>query len=196
MVALATDPMKQLRYASLAFWLVMLVSGFYLYFFDHGFLGRHIAAVFASSALLGYALYLLLGCLRGFTIVPVTYLIIAGIVFIPPLPLYILTIVGVMVSSACIYYFAEHVHLKEFFESRYTRQVAALRDKLSRNELPIVIAWSFLPFAPTDLICYVCGALQVDIRTFLFGVFVGEGVSCAIYIFLGKRILGLVHINL
>jgi len=46
---------------------------------------------------------------------------------------------------------------------------------------------------PTDLICYVCGSLRVDIRKLLLGVLVGEGAICAIYIGLGRQLLALLR---
>jgi uncharacterized membrane protein YdjX (TVP38/TMEM64 family) len=81
------------------------------------------------------------------------------------------------------------MELDRFFERRYGPQVAKLRALMTRRELPIVVAWSFFPIAPTDLVCYVCGALKVDLRKCLLGVTIGEGTICAIYIFLGARAL-------
>jgi uncharacterized membrane protein YdjX (TVP38/TMEM64 family) len=66
--------------------------------------------------------------------------------------------------------------------------VSRLRALLRRRELPIVIAWSFFPLAPTDLVCYVCGALKVDLKKCLLGVVIGEGAICGIYIFMGPRL--------
>jgi uncharacterized membrane protein YdjX (TVP38/TMEM64 family) len=60
---------------------------------------------------------------------------------------------------------------------------------INRYELPIIIAWSFFPLAPTDLICYVCGVPRVRFWKFLLGVTIGEGAICAIYIYGGDQIL-------
>jgi uncharacterized membrane protein YdjX (TVP38/TMEM64 family) len=75
----------------------------------------------------------------------------------------------------------------QLFERRYAPQVARLRALMLRRELPIVIAWSFFPLAPTDVVCYVCGALRVDLKKCLLGVAIGEGAICAIYIFIGPH---------
>jgi uncharacterized membrane protein YdjX (TVP38/TMEM64 family) len=64
-----------------------------------------------------------------------------------------------------------------------------LRALLARRELPIVITWSFFPFAPTDLVCYVCGTLKIDVRKCLFGVTLGEGAICAVYVAVGGQAL-------
>jgi uncharacterized membrane protein YdjX (TVP38/TMEM64 family) len=108
---------------------------------------------------------------------------------LPPIPLYLLTLIGIAVSSAAVYLFAGAMELDRYFERHYAPQVARLRAQLSRREFPIVVAWSFFPIAPTDLICYVCGALAVDLKKCLLGVTIGEGTICAIYIFLGGRAL-------
>ena len=65
----------------------------------------------------------------------------------------------------------------------------SLRALMARRELPIVILWSFFPIAPTDVVCYVCGTLKVDLKKCLTGVTIGEGTICAIYIFLGGQAL-------
>ena len=136
-----------------------------------------------------YGIYLLLGAFRGFALIPVTYLIILGLLFIAPLPLFILTIIGIIVSSTLIYYFSEKVHLGEFFEKKYPKQITRLKQALEKNELPIVILWSMFPFTPTDVICYVCGSLEINVKKFLSGIVIGEGITSALYIFLGKEIL-------
>ena len=160
-----------------------------MYFFDSGVIQSKFEMIFGSSVILGYSVFLLASCLRGFTLLPVTYFIVIGIILLPQWPLYIMTMIGVLISSACVYYFSEYLNFDEYFEMKHPKQIAELKNFLAKNELPIVIGWSFMPFLPTDLICYVCGSLEIDIRKFLLGVFVGEGISCAIYIFLGKEII-------
>ncbi|MBA3733170.1 TVP38/TMEM64 family protein [Patescibacteria group bacterium] len=180
---------NKVKYFLGGFWILFLLTSLYIYFFQQAIFQNEISRVFGSSLILGYIVYLIAGCLRGFSLIPITYFIVVGIIFLPPLPLYILTIVGVLVSSSCIYYFSEYMNFDHYFETRHKKQILKIKEVLSKNELPIVITWSFMPFLPTDLICYVCGSLEVDIRKFLLGVLIGEGVSCAIYIFLGKEVL-------
>jgi uncharacterized membrane protein YdjX (TVP38/TMEM64 family) len=170
-------------------WLLVLGSAFYGYFFHRDSLQRMFAELAAAPTSWIYAVYLALGCLRGFTLVPATYLVVAGMLVLPPWPLYLLTVVGIIVSSSAVYYFAEAMQFDRFFERRYGRQVERLRALMTRRELPIVVVWSFFPIAPTDLVCYVCGALKVDLKKCLLGVTIGEGAICAIYIFLGGQAL-------
>jgi uncharacterized membrane protein YdjX (TVP38/TMEM64 family) len=173
----------------LSLWLTVLAGAAYSYLFHADALGRLFLELSTSPPSWIYAVYLALGCLRGFTLVPATYLVVGGMLVLPPWPLYLLTVVGVIVSSAAVYYFAEAMQLHRFFERHYAPQVTRLRGLMQRRELPIVIAWSFFPIAPTDLVCYVCGALEVDLKKCLLGVTIGEGAICAIYVFLGAQAL-------
>ena len=177
------------RKAVLILWLALMAGALYFYGFHREALQELLLDVSASPPVWVYIVYLALGCVRGFTLIPVTYLVVAGMLVLPPLPLYALTVAGIIVSSAAVYYFAEAMQFDRFFERRYGPHVARLRGLMTRRELPIVIAWSFFPIAPTDLVCYVCGALKVDLKKCLLGVTLGEGAICAIYIFLGGQAL-------
>ena len=175
-------------------WLAVIVTAVYLYFFQNDFVTREFLLLAATPLWLRAVVVLALGCLRGFTLIPVTYLIILGILLVPPTPLYAVILVGVLISSVSIYYFSEFLHMSEVFERKYPKQIAQIKTVMEKNELPIVIGWSFFPFAPTDVICYVCGTLEIDIKKFIAGVMIGEGIACALYIFLGKEILSfLIH---
>ena len=180
-----------MRHRSLALWLwvAVLVTGLSVFFFRKDALQQLLLTLTGSPRAATYAVYLALGCVRGFTLVPVTYLVVAGLLVLPPVPLYLLTVAGIVVSSAAVYYFAEAMRFDRFFERRYAPQIARLRALMTRRELAIVIIWSFFPLAPTDLVCYVCGTLKVDVRKCLFGVTLGEGAICAIYIAMGGEVL-------
>jgi uncharacterized membrane protein YdjX (TVP38/TMEM64 family) len=169
----------------LVLWLLFVAAFVLLYWSRSGTWGSEFRDVAASSLLLGYALYLALGCVRGFTLIPAANLVLLAIPIFPPLPLLLLTLVGILVSSASIYAFAGSLHLAEYFETKHAAAVARVRAALARNPTAIVMAWSFFPLAPTDLICYVCGAMQISFRRFMLGVLVGEGAICALYIFAG-----------
>lgn len=177
------------RKALLFAWFMLLASALYIYGFHREALQRLLLELSASPPAWVYGVYLALGCVRGFTLIPATYLVVAGMLVLPPLPLYALTVVGIIVSSTAVYYFAEAMQFDRFFMKRYGPQVARLRGLMTRRELPIVIAWSFFPVAPTDLVCYVCGALKIDLKKCLLGVTIGEGAICAVYIFLGGQAL-------
>jgi uncharacterized membrane protein YdjX (TVP38/TMEM64 family) len=170
----------------LVLWLLFVAAFVLLYWTHAATWGSEFRDVATSSLLLGYALYLALGCVRGFTLIPAANLVLLAIPIFPPLPLLVLTLVGILVSSASIYAFAGSLHLAEYFEQKHAEKVARVRAALARNPTTIVMVWSFFPLAPTDLICYVCGAMRISFRRFMLGVLVGEGAICALYIFAGR----------
>lgn len=180
------------RTVLIAAWVAIIVVGIYVYLTRADLLRDEVLVLSSASTMLAAALYLLMGCIRGFTLIPVTYLIPFGLLFLSPTLQLVLTLAGIVVSSASIYYFAERLRLAEYFEAHHGKQLNRIRGLLRRQELPIVIGWSFFPFVPTDVICYVCGALKIDIWKLLGGVLVGEGITCAIYIYLGRELVSFV----
>ncbi len=178
-----------LRYFFVIVWLLFIVAVLYLHFFEATFFEKLLSHASQLSIYSGYALFLLLGCLRGFTLIPATSLIVLGLLFFNPIPLFILTVIGIIVSSTSVYYFSELLHLDDFFEEKHRARILKVKSVLQKNELPIIIGWSAMPFLPTDLICYICGTLHVNFAKFIFGVFIGESVICYIYIFFGHYLL-------
>ena len=172
-----------------AVWLLGAAAALYVYFFHREVLEDLLSGAATTSLLAAGALYLVLGCLRGFTLVPATSLVLLGIVFFEPWPLFLLTLVGILASSACVYYFAEALHLDEILKRKHEKRMRQLHGLLERRGLPIVISWSFFPLLPTDAVCYLAGVVRMRVSKMLLGVAIGEGAICAIYIFLGDSLL-------
>jgi uncharacterized membrane protein YdjX (TVP38/TMEM64 family) len=177
------------RRLRLTLWIAFAATFLYLYYAHAGGWRDEFRGLAASSALLGYGMYLLLGSVRGFTLIPCTNLVLLAIPLFPPVPLFALTLLGIAFSSASIYAFAESLHVAQYFEARHPEKIARVRAALARNPTTIVAAWSFLPVAPTDLICYACGAMEIPFGRFMLGVMLGEGAICAAYIFAGQALL-------
>ena len=175
----------------LAIWVLFVAAFAFLYYRYSSLWGTELTQLAASSVWLAYAVYVVLGALRGFALIPVTNLVVLAIPLFPPVPLLVLTLVGIAISSASIYAFAGSLKLGEYLERKHARHMERLQTALRRNPTSIVTAWSFLPIVPTDLICYVCGVMRISFRRFMFGVLVGEGAICAIYIFAGASLLDL-----
>lgn len=170
-------------------WLVLLVIVLYLFFFQAEFAKSIFIRLISLPLIVSGSIYLLLGCVRGFTLIPSTYLILLGLVFLPAWPLYILTLVGILFSSLMVYYFSEYLGFDTYLEKKHQKSLVKLKTILQKNELPIVTFWSMAPFLPTDAVCYVCGMLRVNVYKFLLGILIGEAAVCYIYIFLGKDLL-------
>jgi uncharacterized membrane protein YdjX (TVP38/TMEM64 family) len=181
-----------LRYVFIGIWLLVVAGALYFYFFHRTAVQTELQDALSITSIAAVCVYLFLGSIRAFTLIPATFLILVALPFFKPLPLFLLTLGGILVSSASIYWFSEALRLDELFERKHKDQVARMKAVLQRNEMAIIIGWAFFPLTPTDLICYVCGALRVDFKKFLVGILIGEGTICAVYIFLGdyvKRLL-------
>ncbi len=178
-----------LRGVLIALWLGIVVGALFLFFFRQDLLRGELESATAFSMVGGSLVYLFFGAIRAFTFIPATYLVVAAIPFFPAPYLLVLTLVGILISSASTYFFAKALHLEEVLARKHSKQMLTLSAVLKKYELPVIIAWSFCPVAPTDLICYVCGVLKIDFRKCLLGVAIGEGAICAIYIFAGDYAL-------
>ena len=176
-------------------WLSVVAVALYLFLFDRALLQEMFANLVAQPKMLSGAIFFAIFCVRGFTLIPASYFVFAAIPILPPVPLFLLTLGGILVSSASIYLFSEAMSLDEYFERNHKAAIDKVKKAMQRYELPIIIGWSFLFVMPTDVICYVCGTLKVDFKKFLLGILIGEGGVCAIYIFLGDSLLRFLNIR-
>lgn len=136
-----------------------------------------------------YALIFVLGALRGFTLIPITYLIILGLIFVPSVPLFFIILSGVVISSLSVYYFFEYLHIDAMFGITHKSFIKKTTYYMNKYEFLVLFFWSMNPVLPTDVICYVAGTLRVNVYKFLAGIVLGESVTCAIYIFGGKILI-------
>ena len=174
------------RYGTLA---LFLIGGIYLHTIDLHLFTERTGAFVSASTFGAYSFYLLLGCVRGFTLFPLILLIGVGTLFLPPIPLFILTMIGALISSACIYYFSASFKFYERLQRTKGTQLATMERHLKNYELPIIIAWSFVPVLPTDIVCCVSGVMRINILKLLLGVLIGEGLCSVLCIFGSYRLL-------
>jgi uncharacterized membrane protein YdjX (TVP38/TMEM64 family) len=185
----------RLRRLALLLWLALLGSTGYTYLFHQTDLELGLEGMLSLPALVGGAAYVVASCLRGFTLIPSTLLLLAGLPLFPPGPFYVMTMIGIGVSASSVYFFSQAMGLDKLFEYRDKALLARAKEALHRNQFSIVIGWSFFPFVPTDLICYACGSLRTEFKRFLLAVLIGEGLICAVYIFLADQLLHLLHLR-
>jgi len=176
-------------------WLIVAAVGVYVYIAHRPWLREHLEAAMNQPPALAAAVVFALGALRGFSLIPATVLVVAATPFLPPTPLFLVTLAGIVVASSAIYAGAGALDLAERAEQRDPRRVAILRTWLDRFQFPVILAWSFFPLAPTDMICAVCGALRVRFVVFITAVTVGEGAISAVYIYGGDHLLRWLHLR-
>jgi uncharacterized membrane protein YdjX (TVP38/TMEM64 family) len=184
------EKLETINFFGLYFWLTLIVISLGLYFFRPDlFSPERIRELFAANIVLGLISYFVISTLRGFTLIPSTPIVFAGILVFPPGPLYIVNLIAVFSSSAIVYYMARVVRFDHYFHERYPEQIKTLTTLLHRRELPVIAVWGFAPMVPTDMIVYVCSVLRINLAKTLFGTAIGEGVICAVYIFAGTATL-------
>lgn len=171
-------------------WLALIATCLGLYTMRPGlFEPDNIRSFFSDNLYSGLAVYLLISTLRGFTLIPSTPLVLAGILVFPPLPLFLVNQLAVYSSSAVLYYMTRSMRFDNFFFTHYPEQVERLINLLRKRELPVISLWGFMPFIPTDMIVCICSVLRISVWKTLMGVSIGEGIICAIYIFGGSATL-------
>jgi uncharacterized membrane protein YdjX (TVP38/TMEM64 family) len=171
------------RWAAGVAWLAVAGTALYVYAAHRAWLRGWLDAALNQPPALSAAVVVLLGALRGFTLIPATVLVFAALPFLPPATLLIAIVVGIVCASATIYWLSGTIGLVEQAERRDPRRVQLLRHWLDRYQFPVIVAWSFFPLAPTDLICALCGSLRIRFLPFLVAVTIGEGTICALYIY-------------
>lgn len=164
-------------------WLAIAAAALYVYMVHRPWLRVQLGAALNQPPALAAAVVVILGALRGFTLIPATVLVFAAMPFLPPTRLLAAILAGIICASATIYAFSGTLGLVERAERRDPRRIAALRQWLNRYQFPVIVVWSFFPLAPTDLMCALCGSLRVNFFPFLAAVTLGEGTICALYIF-------------
>jgi uncharacterized membrane protein YdjX (TVP38/TMEM64 family) len=188
MSAAAQQKPVAVRVLRIAVWLAFVAAFGLLYY---RYASTDLTTVAATSVWVAYAIYLSIAAVRGLALIPATSVVVLAIPLFPPVPLFLLTLVGIAISSATIYAFAGSLRLGEYFERKHTKHTERIRAALDNNPTTIVAACSFLLVVPTDLVCYVCGALRVSFPRFMTGVLIGEGAICAVYIFAGSTLFDL-----
>ncbi len=181
------EKFETINFFGLYTWLIVITACLSFYFFRPDFFEpQRIREFFNTNLIPGLTIYFIISTLRGFTLIPSTPIVLAGILVFPPLPLFLVNQLAVYTSSGIVYYMARYLRFDHFFHEHYDKQVKQLTTLLHKKELPVIAAWGFTPFVPSDLIVYVCSVLRISVAKTLIGISIGEGVICAIYIFGGS----------
>lgn len=129
--------------------------------------------------------YFIIHLLRGFVLLPSTPLIFAGVLLFPDQLVWVLivSLAGILGSSLLIYYCSDKLGFSSFFSGK-SKNIKLIKEKLSgKYGFYYILLWSFFPAVPTDVICYVSGALRIKLPVFISSLLLGELILCSIYIF-------------
>lgn len=177
----------------LLLWAIILLTAAIAYISNpHWFSAEQIAAFLQNFHSWIFVVYLGFSILRGFTLLPSTPLVLAGMLLFPDQPFAVLAIsmIGIVLSSSLIYFFSEYLGFDDFFENHKPELTHKIKAKLEHPfGFLFVAGWAFFPFVPTDLVCYLAGTTRMNYWKFIAAVFVGELILCTCYIFFGGSVL-------
>jgi uncharacterized membrane protein YdjX (TVP38/TMEM64 family) len=136
-----------------------------------------------------FLVYAIVFLIRGILLVPSTPLIIAGILLFPGNPhiVFIISMIGVIFSSFIIYQFSDVLGLNEQYDKHV--QNIKMRKIIEKYGFFAVALWSFFLILPTDLVCYIAGAVRMKLYKFLAAIMLGEGLIIGIFVYSGKDIV-------
>ena len=166
-------------------WLLFLMGciGYYVSHTNE-FTPRHISefiSKFEGHLLLAY---FMISFLRGFTLIPSTPFVIAGVLLFPENKIIVLLISlgGILFSATLLYYLSEFLGFDSYFEKIAPERVIQITTKIdSPWGFLFVVLWAFFPLAPTDLVCYLAGTVRMNFLRFILAVALGELIICLFY---------------
>jgi len=167
-------------------WISIIAICVIIYIADPSvFTNETIAAFISKFSSYAWTTYFLIHLLRGFVLLPSTPLIFAGVILFPHQLIWVLVVslIGILSSSLLIYYCSDKLGFSSFFKSE-SKKIKLIKEKLSgKYGFYYILFWSFFPIVPTDVICYVSGALRIKLHVFIGALLLGELVLCSMYIF-------------
>ncbi len=177
---------SKLQYIIKYVWIGLVAICLLIYFIHPDlFTKEKIASFVGQFHKYAWMAYFLTHIVRGFILLPSTPLIFAGVLLFPNNLIWVLiiSIIGILASSLLIYFFSNTLGFSKVFKRDNTKYNLIENRLLGKNGYLYIILWSFIPVVPTDLICYLSGALKIKIPVFIASILVGELVLCSIYIF-------------
>ncbi|MBO9594516.1 MAG: TVP38/TMEM64 family protein [Niabella sp.] len=170
-------------------WVLLIAGGliFYLYNRQH-FTQETIAAFLLQYRQQVWLVYFGICILRGIFLLPSTPFLFAGILIFrdSPLLLFGVFMLSILAVAAFIYYAAGYLRFSGLSAaSKLQRIQQGLQGK---QGFWLILGWAFMPFTPTDLVCYAAGLLRIRFWQFILPLLLGEAVICALYIINGKLI--------
>ena len=135
-----------------------------------------------------WPLYLAMLIVRVFLMLPPTPFLFLGLALFPEYRLLTVFLVmsSALLSAAFFYFFAGKMGWYNYFLKHYPKQTEHIETALHRPKaVLLIVAWSFLPIAPTDLICYAAGMARMPFRLLIIGVIVGQFPLMLLYAYLG-----------
>lgn len=137
-----------------------------------------------ASGRWGLGAYFLVFVGRSLVLLPSSPFVISGGLLFPgrPLEVILLSLLAVLVGSAIVHTLGDRLGLGQILRRRHPHRVEWAEGFLRRRGAPFVVAASFCPLIPTDLVAYLSGVLRMPLPRFLTAVGVGELPLILVYV--------------
>lgn len=171
-------------------WLLLIVIGFISLLLRPD--------LFTAEAIKGYLhqfgawillAYILLTMVRGIFLFPSTPFVFAGALLFPEqlFLVGVISMLGILGSATLLYFFAQQMGFASYLEHKYPKKLNQMKSLLNRPSGHWwVAAWAWFPLVPTDIICYAAGLVQMRYSVMILGIFIGEVILVALYLYFGS----------
>lgn len=176
--------MNTQKKVALFLWWILFICFWCFYFLHPDFFKKENLALFFQD-FWSYIIvvYLLVSIFRSFFLVPSTVLIFAWALFLEPVTLFILVMTWIVASSSLVFFFSEYLDLDTEIQKKFgKKKVQDIEHKINKYGYFIVAWWSFFPFVPTDVICYIAGTTNMKYWKFLAWLLTWEIPLVILYI--------------
>lgn len=177
-------------------WLLLIIAGLlYGFLYPELLTVEHIAFLLQKFGYWIWIVYTLITFLRGLLLLPSTPFVLAGAVLFPQQLVWVgvVSIAGILFSATLLYFFAEKLGFGDYLSQKYPRKIQKIQKQLNKPSGKWFVAlWAWFPFVPTDIICYTAGLVKMRYSIMITGIFLGESILVALYLYLGKDILNII----
>ncbi len=179
---------KNLKYIWMA--LIALTLGCYLIF--PGWFSPDNFVQFRDEYVeMSVVIYTIITIIRAVFFIPSTITLLIGITLFPDhfWFLLIINMIGIIIGSLLLYFAGVFFEADAMLSPKYINRLPQIREKINRYGFWIVLGWSFFPFVPTDLICYVSGSTRMPLRKYVPAIFMGECSLVILYLITGQELI-------
>ncbi|WP_300600301.1 VTT domain-containing protein [Niabella sp.] len=172
-------------------WLLLMAGGGFIYWYNRQhFTQEAIAGFLLQYRQQAWLVYFGICVFRGIFLLPSTPFLLAGMLIFrdTPLLLFGVFMCSILTVAAFIYYTAGYLRFPGLSITAAPRLERIQQQLQGKRGFWLILGWAFMPFTPTDLVCYAAGLLRMRFWYFILPLLLGEAVICALYIINGKLI--------
>lgn len=172
-------------------WVALIILGLVLFFLYPNWFTKESLSQFIQNQSSNILLvYIIISLVRGIFLLPSTPFVFAGIILFPNATFLVfsISIMGIVITATYLYFASRFLEFDKLFGEKHSKKADKIIEKLNKHGFWIVMGWSFFPFVPTDLICYIAGSIKMNFTKYITAIFIGEAILVGAYIYLGDSI--------